>query len=1185
MNLISNGSGECNLNAVTQAQGGTGQTKASRLEKLRAEDPEFRASFALESVAKAKLQPGMRLSQVVQLVMEGYADRPALGQRARELVTDPATGIKTLQLLPRFDTITYRELWARARAVAAEWHQHPQHPLNAGDFVCILDFTSPDYGALILASIHLGAVIVPLQTSAPAGQHSDIMAETGPRILAVGIDYLDAAVDAVLSGTVPQRLVVMSCDARDDGHRKKLQSAQQRLADAHCPTALDTLEASVERGKSLLAAPLYVPKTDENPLAWLFYTSGSTGTPKGAMFTERLVIGTWLNETRIPAITLSFMPMAHLVGNGYMLLALANGGTSYCSPKSDLSTLFEDLSLVRPTMASIVPRVCELLHQHFLGEVDRRVARGADAAAAELEVKREMREKVLGGRLLSVGCGSASLAPETYAFMESMLDMHMPIGYSSTEIAGGTVLVDWKVQRPPVVAYKLADVPELGYFNTDKPHPRGELLVKSDRNMAGYYKRPELTAERYDEGGFYRTGDIMAEIGPDQLMYLDRRNNVVKLSQGEFVAVSKLEALYSHSPLVRQIYIYANSERAFLLAVVVPSDELVSRLSAGGGADQVKSSVRRSLQQIAQEQHLNGYEIPRDFLFETRPFSLKNGLLSEIGKHQRPKLKEHYGERLEQLYAQLAQDQLKELRALRAGGTDRSVLDTLTRALQATLGVSSADIAAQSRFVDLGGDSLSALSFSVLLKDIFNVEVPVGVIINPVGDLQHLARYIEAERGSDARRATYASVHSAHATRIAAGDLKLEKFIDPQPLAKASTLPPPAGTIRTVLMTGATGFLGRFQALSWLERLAKSGGKLVCIARGSDSAQARHRLESALASDPQLLSHFRALAADHLEVLPGDIALPNLGLDQSTWARLTETVDLIVHPAAHVNHVLPYNQLFSANVAGTAELIRLAVTARLKQFHYVSTLGVNSVAKRLVDEDSDIRELVPDCELNESYANGYGISKWAGEVLLREAFDLCQLPVAVFRPGMILAHTRYVGQLNVPDMFTRLLFSIIATGVAPATFYAQDSSKGRPRARYDGIPVDVLADCITAIGARESSGFHSYNLAGANDDAVSLDNFVDWLIEAGCRIERIDNYDQWLARFETAMQALPEAKRQESMLAILGPYRRPQAAATKSALPAERFQQAAAAAGFGLPPLSSTLINKYVADLRALQLC
>jgi fatty acid CoA ligase FadD9 len=1174
---------EVDMNAVTQGQAGAGDSKARRVDKLRAEDAQFRESFASESVARAKLQPGIRLAQVVQLVMEAYADRPALAQRARKLETDPASGRKTLRLLPRFDAITYRELWARARAIAAEWHQDPENPLHAGDFVCILDFTSPDYGALILACIHSGAVIVPLQTSAPPRQHVEIMQETGPRILAAGIDYLDAAVDAVLAGAAPQRLVVMSYDLRDDAHRDSVAAARRRLQEGRSPVVLDTQYGIIERGKCLPAPPLYVPKADENPLSWLFYTSGSTGTPKGAMFTERLVIGTWLNETRIPTITLSFMPMAHLVGNGYMLLALANGGTSYCAPKSDLSTLFEDFSLVRPTMASIVPRVCELLHQHFLGEVDRRVARGADASTVEAEVKHEMREKMLGGRLLSVGCGSASLAPETYAFMEAMLDMHMPIGYSSTEIAGGTVLVDWKVQRPPVIAYKLADVPELGYFNTDTPYPRGELLVKSDRNMAGYYKRPELTAERYDEDGFYRTGDIMAEIGPDQLFYLDRRNNVVKLSQGEFVAVSKLEALYSHSPLIRQIYIYANSERAFLLAVIVPSEDLVARLSQGG-TDEVKSAIRRSLQQIAKEQDLNGYEIPREFLFESTPFSLKNGLLSEIGKHQRPKLRERYEQRLEQLYAQLSRDQLKELRALKAGSGDQPVLATLRRALQATLGVLAADIQPDARFADLGGDSLSALSFSVLLKDIFDIEVPVGVIIGPVADLQHLARYIETARRCSAGRVTHASVHPTNSTQISAGDLKLEKFMDAQLLAAAPALPAPVGSIRTVLITGATGFLGRFQALSWLERLAKSGGTLVCLARGSDAAEARRRIESSLDSDPQLLQHFRALAAAHLEVVPGDIALPHLGLDEPTWMRLADAVDLIVHPAAHVNHVLPYNQLFPANVAGTAELIRLAITARLKRFHYVSTLGVNSVATRMVDEDNDIRALMPECSVNDSYANGYGISKWAGEVLLREAFDLCRLPVSIFRPGMILAHSRYAGQLNVPDMFTRLLFSLIVTGVAPSTFYAQNLSQGRPRARYDGIAVDVLAECITAIGLQNTSGFHSYNLASADEAAVSLDDFVDWLVEAGCRIERIDGYDRWLSRFETAMQALPEAKRQQSMLAILGPYRRPQSAATRSVLPAERFRQAAAAAGFEMESLSSALISKYLADLKHLGL-
>ena len=76
----------------------------------------------------------------------------------------------------------------------------------------------------------------------------------------------------------------------------------------------------------------------------------------------------------------------------------------------------------------------------------------------------------------------------------------------------------------------------------------------------------------FDEDGYYKTGDIMAEVGPDQLRYVDRRNNVIKLSQGEFVAVSRLEALYSTSPLIHQIYIYGSSERSFLLAVVVPTE-------------------------------------------------------------------------------------------------------------------------------------------------------------------------------------------------------------------------------------------------------------------------------------------------------------------------------------------------------------------------------------------------------------------------------------------------------------------------------------------------------------------------------------------------------------------------------------------------------------------------------------
>ena len=200
---------------------------------------------------------------------------------------------------------------------------------------------------------------------------------------------------------------------------------------------------------------------------------------------------------------------------------------------------------------------------------------GVDADEISQEIKTAIREKILGGRVLAVGCGSAALSPEIKVFMEEVLDQHLLIGYSSTEIAGGMIVADEHVLRPPVIDYKLLDVPELGYFNTDKPYPRGELAVKSSRFMAGYYNRPDLTATMFDEDGYYKTGDVMAEVGPDRLRYVDRRNNVIKLAQGEFVAVSRLEALYSTSPVIRQIYIYGNSERSFLLAVVVPTEDVV----------------------------------------------------------------------------------------------------------------------------------------------------------------------------------------------------------------------------------------------------------------------------------------------------------------------------------------------------------------------------------------------------------------------------------------------------------------------------------------------------------------------------------------------------------------------------------------------------------------------------------
>ena len=1172
---------------------------ARRIDDLTANDPQFAAARPDPAITASLEQPGLRLPQIIRTVLEGYAERPALGQRAVEFVKDPATGRTTLETLPRFETVTYRELGERVGALARTL---TADSLKAGDRACVLGFNSVGYATIDMALGQIGAVSVPLQTSAALTQLQPIVAETEPAVIAASVNQLPDAVELILSGPEngpkPAKLLVFDYHPEVDDQREAFEAARSRLADAGVPVkvAIETLADALQRGKSLPRTPVAAPEEDD-PLALLIYTSGSTGAPKGAMYPQSNVGKMWRRGSRnwfgesAASITLNFMPMSHVMGRGILYGTLGNGGTAYFAARSDLSKLLEDLELVRPTELNFVPRIWETLFGEFQRQVERRMSEDTDRQAVEAEVLDEQRQYLLGGRFIFAMTGSAPTSPELRNWVEALLEMHLLDGYGSTE--AGMVLFDGEIQRPPVIDYKLVDVPDLGYFRTDRPHPRGELLLRTENMFPGYYRRAETTADVFDEDGYYRTGDVFAEVAPERLVYVDRRNNVLKLAQGEFVTLAKLEAVFGNSPLVRQIYVYGNSAQPYLLAVVVPTEEALAQYDP----ETLKPKIADSLQDVARAARLQSYELPRDFIIETTPFSLENGLLTGIRKLAWPKLKQHYGERLERLYAQLAEGQANELAELRRSGADAPVLRTLSRAVVAMLGtalpVEQTDLLRDAHFIDLGGDSLSALTFGNLLREIFEVDVPVGVIVSPANDLQAIANYIEAER-QGTKRPTFASVHGRDAKQVRANDLTLDKFLDAATLTAAPELPKPAAEVRTVLLTGATGFLGRYLALDWLERMDMVDGKVIALVRARSDEEARARLDKTFESgDPKLLAHYQQLAADHLEVVAGDKGEANLGLDPQTWQRLADTVDLIVDPAALVNHVLPYSELFGPNALGTAELIRIALTTKLKPYTYVSTIGVGDQIEpgRFV-EDADIRQISATRQINDSYANGYGNSKWAGEVLLREAHDLCGLPVAVFRCDMILADTTYAGQLNLPDMFTRLMLSLVATGIAPGSFYERDENGNRQPAHYDGLPVEFIAAAISTLGADLGcdavDGYQTYHVMNPYDDGIGLDEYVDWLVEAGYSIERIADYREWLQRFETTLRALPERQRQYSLLPLLHNYQQPSVPLRGSLAPTDRFRAAVQEAKIGpdkdIPHVSAPIIVKYITDLQLLGL-
>ncbi|MBZ4320841.1 carboxylic acid reductase [Streptomyces huiliensis] len=1155
-----------------------------RSARLYATDAQFRDTAPLDAVTEAIRCPGLPLADLVATVMEAYADRPALGERATEPVTDPETGRTTLRLLRRFDTLTYGELRERVNAVASEWRHHPEHTLAPGDFVALLGPPSAEYAMADLACLRSGAVSVPLQSGAPAAQLAPVVTQTGPRLLVVDVDQLDVALEIAANAPSLGRIVVVGHRPEATAHREKLESARARLAARGRGVALDTLASAVERGRVLPPLPRVPDGSGADALSALIYTSGSTGTPKGAMYTERVARQFWVDfvpgQPVRPSIVLNYLPLSHMIGRGVLFGTLAKGGLACFTASGDLSTLLEDLSLVRPTEFIMVPRISDMLFRHYRTELSRRNGTAGDAAE---RVKEELREEVMGGRLLWAVSASAPPSAETTAFVEDCFRVRLLDGYGSTE--AGVVSLDGRIQSPPVTGHKLADVPELGYFGTDAPYPRGEVLIRSDRLVPGYFRRPDATAEVFDEDGFYRTGDIMARVGPGELRYVERRSHVLKLSQGEFVAVSRLEALFTGSPAVRQIFLYGSGARSYLLAVVVPTREALDRVD--GDARRLGPVLRESLRKLAAEAGLNSYEIPRDILVETEPFTQENGLLSGVRKPLRPALTKRYGERLEAMYAELSDREAEGVRALRRSGADRPVPETVLRAAQALLGLDEdATVEPATRFLDLGGDSLTALSFSRLLKEIFHVDVPVDVITSPANSLRRVAGHVERALATEHRRPTADSVHGPDATRLDAARLRPAAFLDARTVEQAARRKPagPLPEARTVLLTGANGYLGRFLCLEWLERVAERDGTLVCVVRGSSTEEARARLDAAFDSgDPELVERYRASAARHLRVVAGDIGEPRLGLDEETWRRLADTVDLIVHPAALVNHVLPYGQLFGPNVLGTAELIRLAVTSRTKRFTYLSTVAVVSGNAAAADESADIRTACPSRDLAGDYADGYAAAKWAGEVLLREAHETFGLPVAVFRSNMILAHPRYRGQLNVPDVFTRLVLSLLATGIAPGSFYAPDAGGGR--AHFDALPVDFTARAVTVLGDAAREGHRTYNVVNPHDDGISLDTVVDWLAAAGHPLTRVRDHAEWAARFETALRALPDRLKRHSVLPLLHAFAEPVPPLPGSALPADRFRAAVRAAaltdGNDIPRLSPALITKYATDLRA----
>ena len=159
-------------------------------------------------------------------------------------------------------------------------------------------------------------------------------------------------------------------------------------------------------------------------------------------------------------------------------------------------------------------------------------------------------------------------------------------GYGLTECAA-TSTKNWPLDPtasgtvgPPAPAneVKVIDVPAMGYTSEDKPFPRGELCLRGPNIFSHYYKDEKNTKEALDEEGWFHTGDVAAIDDAGRVKIIDRVKNIMKLAQGEYVALEKIENLYSSVPISAQVFVHGDGLQSYLVAVLVPEPVLFSSI-------------------------------------------------------------------------------------------------------------------------------------------------------------------------------------------------------------------------------------------------------------------------------------------------------------------------------------------------------------------------------------------------------------------------------------------------------------------------------------------------------------------------------------------------------------------------------------------------------------------------------
>jgi glycopeptidolipid biosynthesis protein len=581
-----------------------------------------------------------------------------------------------------------------------------------------------------------------------------------------------------------------------------------------------------------------LPTPSPDDIAYIIYTSGTTGIPKGVAVTHH-------NVTQVLESLPSDIPMgAGQVWSQWHSLvfdvsvweiwgALLHGSRLVIVPDTVIGSPsdFHDLLVAEEvTVLYQTPSAVGMLSPEGLENTTLVVA--GEACPTELV------DRWGAGRVMINAYGPTEAT--IYAAISAPLVPGSPVAPIGTPVSGGAtfVLDEWLRPLPAGVV--------------------GELYLAGRGIGVGYVRRSGLSSQRFvacpfgaPGGRMYRTGDLVRWGEDGQLQYVGRADEQVKI-RGHRVELGEVQAALAAVDGVDQAVVIVREDR--------PGDKRL----VGYVTEYASGTVDLTLVRDVLAQQLPTYMVPAAVVaVQALPLTVTG----KLDTRALPAPDYHDAERYRP--------------------PTNAVEEIIASIFAAVLGVERVGV--DDSFFDLGGDSISAMRVIAAVNSGLDARLAVYTLFESP-TVSVLSRHLDDDPGSArsvSHGPSFAAVHGAGATEVRAADLTLDKFIDETTLSGVPGLAGPSAEVRTVLLTGATGFLGRYLVLQLLEQMAQVDGTLVCLVRGRSDEDARARLAKTFDSgDPELLRRFEDLAADRLQVVAGDKGEAHLGLGEQTWQRL-----------------------------------------------------------------------------------------------------------------------------------------------------------------------------------------------------------------------------------------------------------------------------------------------------------